>query len=190
MTTATESKLNKDGLLKSSPATIYVYGGGTIEPLNPNPDDIKLETIAHCLSNMCRWTGNTIEFMSVAEHSVLASRITEDLETLMHDGQEAFICDLARPLKQAEGFGEKYLEIERGLEEAIATRFGLRPPPMSKETKYADDQMLFREAKELVPHLGVEMPEPDEGTPWLELWSPKEAEKAFISRFFELGGKT
>ena len=188
MTMTVEPILNEDGLLKAKPATIYVYSGGTIDPLDPDPADIKLADIAHSLALQCRWTGHVTKRYSVAEHCVKASQITEDLETLMHDGSEAYLCDFARPLKQAPGFGELYLKYELVLEQAIAERFGLNPPPMSPATKYADDQMLFREAKVLVPMLGKEMPEPDPGTPQVECWGPEEAEEKFLERFYELGG--
>lgn len=182
-------QLTKEGLVASSPATIYIYGGGTIDPLHPSLEDINLVPIAHSLGNQCRWTGHVSRFLSVAEHSVLASYVDPTLETLMHDASEAFLCDFARPLKQAEGFGEYYLKYERILEEAIAERFGLAPPPISANTKYADDAMLYREAKELLPHLGVLMPDPPEETPELKLWTPEEAKDRFIDRFYELGGK-
>lgn len=188
MTMEKPVELTKDGLVKDSASTIYVYGGGTIDPLNPDPNDITLEAISHALGNLCRWTGHVDKFYSVAEHCVLASYFTEDLETLMHDASEAYLCDLARPVKKAPGLGEIYLEVEANLEAAIAERFGLRPPPMSAETKAADDAMLFREAKELVPHLGALMPDYPEGTPELKLWNPVEATQAFLNRFYELGG--
>ena len=35
--------LRADGLLRLSPATIFTFGGGTIEPLDPDPDDIYIE---------------------------------------------------------------------------------------------------------------------------------------------------
>jgi uncharacterized protein len=189
MTAQKEAILNKDGLLKKAPATIYLFSGGTINPLDPDPNDIQLVDIAHALGNICRWTGHVTKFLSVAEHSVLASLFTKDLPTLMHDSSEAYLSDLARPIKQAPGLGEIYLEVEAKLESAIATRFGLPQPPMSKATKAADDAMLYREARELVPTLGVEMPEIIPGTPELKLWTPEEATVAFLDRFYELGGK-
>src|SRR4051812_13091677 len=74
------SRFRADGLLRSSPATIFTYGGGTIEPLNPDPADIDIRAIAHALSQQCRWTGHTSRFYSVAEHCVLASRIERSLD--------------------------------------------------------------------------------------------------------------
>lgn len=180
-------RLNKDGLLRSSPATIFTYGGGTIEPLDPDPEDITLEAIAHALSHQCRWTGHTLKFYSVAEHSVLVSEMEPSLEALLHDASEAYLADLARPIKKAAGLGEVYLEVEAKLERAIAERFTLAWP-MSKAVAFADDALLKQEAKTLVPHLGELMPDPPEGTPAIHCWTPRSAERAFVRRFKELGG--
>ncbi len=182
-------KLNKDGLLKSAPATIYTYGGGTIEPLNPDPEDITIEAIAHALALQCRWTGHTTRRYSVAEHCVHVSRMVpkaQRLDALMHDASEAYLSDLARPIKHAPGLGSVYLEVERKLEEAIAVRFGTAPPPMSAEIKDADNAMLWREAKQLVPHLGVEMPDVPSGTPRVRCWDEYEAEYEFLQRYEDL----
>jgi hypothetical protein len=181
--------LRADGLLRSSPATIFTYGGGTIEPLNPDPADIDIRAIAHSLAQQCRWTGHTLRFYSVAEHCVLASRITKTLDCLLHDASEAYLSDLARPVKQAPGLGEVYLEAEFKLEQAIAERFGLAPPPMSREVKAADEAMLKREAHQLVPHLGAIMAGPPPKTPVCQCWAPSAAEARFLERYVELGGQ-
>lgn len=192
MTLTETPELNKDGLVKHSPATIFLYNGGTIEPLNPDPDDINIVDIAHALSNLCRWTGHVKKFCSVAEHCVHVSKMVpmeERLAALLHDASEAYLADLARPIKQAPGLGEKYLEVEFKLEQVIATKFNLAPPPMSANIKAADNGMLFREAEILIPHLGKFMPKPDKGTPHVQCWLPAEAEQRFLEAFEKYGGK-
>lgn len=180
--------LNKNGLLKGSPDSIATFGGGWFRPLDPDPELIEIEAIAHALANQCRWTGHVLNFYSVAEHAVLCSYIEPTLDCLLHDASEAYLSDLARPIKHAPGLGDVYRECEEKLEAAIAERFGLAPPPMSAAIKTADNAMLFREAWELVPHLGEMMPEPDEGTPHVQCWTPKRAKKEFLYRFKELSG--
>lgn len=59
---------------------------------------------------------------------------------------------------------------------------------MSDAVKYADNAMLFREAEQLLPELGEMMPDPPEGTPYCQNWSPKMAKEMFMERFIELGG--
>lgn len=181
-------ELNKEGLLKNSPDSIFLYGGGFMRPLDPDPEDIQIEAIAHALSNQCRWTGHVSEFLSVAEHSVLCSYIEPTLDCLLHDASEAYLSDLARPIKHAPGLGEVYRECETRLEQVIAERFGLAPPPMSDAVKAADNAMLFREAEQLLPELGEMMPDPPEGTPYCQNWSPKMAKQMFLERFIDLGG--
>jgi hypothetical protein len=182
------SRFRADGLLRSSPATIFTYGGGTIEPLSPDPADIDIRAVAHSLSQQCRWTGHTSRFYSVAEHCVLASRFEKTLDCLLHDASEAYLSDLARPVKHAAGLGDVYRECEFALEQAIAVRFNLQPPPMSAAVKAADDAMLRREAQELIPHLGSIYAAPPKGTPHTHCWSPQAAEAFFLERFNELGG--
>src|ERR1043166_2635242 len=141
--------LNADGLLTSTPDAIATYSGGWIRPLDPDPQDINIDDIAHALSNQCRFTGHTKEFYSVAEHCVLCMHIVRDilkpnasvrllLTTLLHDGSEAYLSDMARPVKKAEGFGEFYLAAEERLEVAIAERFKLSFP-YPDEVKRADN---------------------------------------------------
>lgn len=182
------TKLRADGLFRNTPGAIATFGGGYIEPLDPDPELIDIYAIAHALAQQCRWTGHTLRFYSVAEHCVLASRITKSLECLLHDASEAYLSDLARPVKQAPGLGEVYLAAELKLEQAIAQRFGLKPPPMSKAVKAADEAMLKREAHQLVPHLGAIMAEPPSGTPHCKCWAPPAAEAFFLERYAELGG--
>ena len=58
------------------------YTGVKFHPLDPRPEDFKLEDIAHALSMLCRFNGHSKYFYSVAQHSVLASRYAEiEVET-------------------------------------------------------------------------------------------------------------
>lgn len=179
-------KVDRRGLLIARPDSIMTYSGIWIQPLNPDPADIRLEDIATALSNMCRWTGHVSTFYSVAEHSVLASLIDPRLETLLHDGSEAYLCDLARPVKHAPGLGEHYLAAESRLEQAIALRFGLRWP-MDAKTRAADEAMLKREAERLKPGLRGSLPPPPKGTPIPRCWTPEEAKWAYLRRAQQLG---
>jgi hypothetical protein len=177
--------LDADGLVKKTPSLIYTYGGGTFDPINPNPDEVDLEVVAHHLSNQCRWTGAVTRFYSVAEHCVLASMITPTLKCLLHDASEAYLSDIARPVKRSPEFSA-YMVIEDRLEKAIAEHFGLEMPMLSDGVKYADEAMLWQEAKTLVPHLGELMPDPPPETPTIWCWTPPQAKEFFLQRFKEL----
>ena len=49
---------------------IQTFTGKRMYPLDPKPEDICIEDIAHALSNICRFTGHTKKFYSVGEHSI------------------------------------------------------------------------------------------------------------------------
>jgi uncharacterized protein len=186
------SPLNEDGLRKNSPDAIFTYSGRFIRPLDPNPNDIFIEDIAHALANQCRWTGHVSRFLSVAEHSVHVSQLVPkelQLTALLHDASEAYLADLARPIKKAPGLGEIYLEIEAKLSAVIAIRFGITDDPLSHaEVKLADERVLWSEAKALLPRLGQEMPDPGEDCPTPKNWTPLIAKQVFLDFYKAYGG--
>ena len=69
------------------------------------PDQIDIEDIAHSLSMICRFMGHSHQFYSVAQHSLLIDRRIVGppglhLAALLHDAAEAYVNDLATPLKK------------------------------------------------------------------------------------------
>lgn len=181
------SLLNKDGLLKNTPDAIFTFSGDFIRPLDPNPADIHIADIAHALSNQCRWTGHVKTFYSVAEHCLHVAALVPDelsLNALLHDASEAYLADLARPIKKAPGLGEIYLEVEAHLMKAIGERFGISEDPLAHaEIKAADERMLWAEAKTLLPVLGAQMPDPGFDCPRPQCWTPEEVEHIFLEAF-------
>ncbi|WP_437881058.1 phosphohydrolase [Pseudomonas sp. LRF_L74] len=75
--------------------------------LNPQASKVITTDLAHALSNVCRFNGHCARHYSVAQHSILVADIIalqggtaeEQLAGLLHDGTEAYISDLTRPLK-------------------------------------------------------------------------------------------
>lgn len=47
---------------------ILTFTGRRFYPLDPRPEDVCLEDIAHALSLICRYNGHSRFFYSVAEH--------------------------------------------------------------------------------------------------------------------------
>lgn len=148
-----------------------------------------ISDIAHALSNLCRFTGHCTEFYSVAQHCVHASYcvpIEFAFEALMHDRIEAYLGDIASPLKQ---LLPDYKNMEHGLEEDSAWTFML-PTKMSPEVRAADIKMLATEKRDLM----VETPdtiwgiiqgvEPVETV--IAPWSPEQAYINFMGRYNEL----
>lgn len=187
----TTESLNLDGNLESKPETIWLFSGGTIAPLDPDPNDILITDIAHALANQCRFTGHTKTFYSIAEHSILCASVAPKdlrLTTLLHDASEAYLCDIARPVKHSSPFKEFYCEAERRLEQAIAQRYGLIWP-WPEEVKVIDDAMLGKEIKMLMPiDLANRWPDPPAFIPAPRCLTPGTAEMLFIERFAEYGG--
>lgn len=75
--------------------------------LNPRAENVITTDLAHALSLVCRFNGHCAWHYSVAQHSLLVAYIIEkeggtpeeQLAGLLHDGTEAYISDLTRPLK-------------------------------------------------------------------------------------------
>jgi hypothetical protein len=136
---------------------IQIASGHIIDPLNPDPDLVNIEDIAHALSIQNRYNGHTKEPYSVAEHVVRASLLADaygmpyvSLWTLHHDDPEAYIGDLASPLKSDPGFGQRFRGTEDRLMRAICEHFGLNPK-QPHGVKEADMLMLKWEVRDLMP---------------------------------------
>lgn len=136
---------------------VETYSGAKFYPLEPNLDQINLVDIAHALSQMCRFTGHSKFFYSVAQHSINCAKEMQilgesprlQLYALLHDASEAYLQDIARPIKASIG---NYEEIEAQLMNAIWDALGI-PRPSEEEwekVKQVDDLMLLNEAKILM----------------------------------------
>lgn len=124
--------------------------GKRFYPLNPRSEDIDIVDIAWHLSLLCRFTGAVKYMYSVAQHSVLVSYYTPPqyaLEGLLHDGAEAYLNDIARPIKHNDKLAG-YCEIEDIVSAAIARKYNLQYP-FPKEVKYWDDRVLVNEKRDL-----------------------------------------
>jgi 5'-deoxynucleotidase YfbR-like HD superfamily hydrolase len=124
--------------------------------------DIEIEDIAHGLSFVARWNGQTQgEYpYSVAEHSVfveqLFSRLNPKVDAkwrlaaLLHDAPEYVIGDMISPVKNAVGPG--YTELDDRLTAAIHLKFGLpakTPDVIKKQIKRADILSAWLEAVQI-----------------------------------------
>lgn len=104
--------------------------GGTITPLDPDPDAISLDDVAHALSNLTRFAGQGKGVYSVARHSVHVSREVEarggsrsaQRWALLHDASEAYLADVPAPVKRGL---PGYEHAERRLQAAVREAFGI-----------------------------------------------------------------
>lgn len=165
---------------------IQTYTGVVFYLLDPRVEDIKIEDIAHALSNLCRFGGHCKQFYSVAQHSVLVScqvPAEDALWGLMHDASEAYLCDLPRPIKRFSCLGTDYKAIESDLMKVICKRFNL-PEEMPASVEKADTDLLMTEKRDLMH--GCNKPWEDVGEELRETIisaRPSVAERVFLGRF-------
>ena len=177
-------------------ACIETYSGKWFDILDPQPDQIDIESIAHSLSMLCRFTGHVKHFYSVGQHSWLGSYLVprnNALEFLLHDASEAFIGDMSRPLKHLTAAGGPYREVEAKVMRAIRQKYNL-PLAQSDVIHKIDNQMLYAEKQQLMSDLGwtqasvegCECPDRTPATCIIVEMSPREVEEVFLNRFKQL----
>ncbi len=173
---------------------IETYTGRRFYPLDPNPDDVCIEDIAHALARITRFNGHiNAEWYSVAEHSVHVSRIVPPeyaLAGLLHDASEAYIADVSKPVKHTD-IMSGYRSAEATIMLAVWVATGLyrdtsSPGHEHSAIREADNAMLALEARSLLPYdpWMDDLPAPADVT--LGLWGPSEAERRFLERYEEL----
>lgn len=169
---------------------VSTYLGNRFYPLEPRIDRVAIEDIAHGLAYQCRFNGQTCEFYSVAQHSlVVASLVPPHLRfaALMHDAAEAYLGDMVKPLKV---LLPQFAQIEDKVGDIIAQAFALDFSDYAP-IKRADLVALATEKRDLMPH-SVErwaylddiapLPEP------IRPMDPASAKQAFLAAFDDLSG--
>jgi 5'-deoxynucleotidase YfbR-like HD superfamily hydrolase len=142
---------------------VETSSGRYVDLLNPEPETIALDDIAHALSQNCRYNGHTSRFDSVAEHAVFVSKRLErkryDIETqllgLHHDDHEAYLGDIVRPLKAL--LGDSFTALADKMDDAIWASLNLPEFTIERHrfVKDADNWALFVEALHLLPSKGA-----------------------------------
>lgn len=118
----------------------------------PRIDDVAIEDIAHGLAYQCRFNGQTREFYSVAQHSLMVMQLVPAplrLAALLHDAAEAYLGDMVKPLKNL--FPE-FTAIEARVMQIIGERFAVDLEHLDPAIKVADLIALATEKRDLMPH--------------------------------------
>jgi len=136
-----------------------MLSGRRLDLLDPSPLDIEIRDIAHGLSRVARWNGQTAgdHPFTVAQHSLLVEAIFslmapsagpgDRLAALLHDAPEYVVGDMISPFKAV--IGEAYKDVEARLAHAVALRFAL-PADVAgtrkRRIKTADSVAAYHEA--------------------------------------------
>ena len=185
-----------------------MLSGRRLDLLNPSPVDVEIEDIAHGLSRVARWNGQTHGdwAFSVAQHCVLVEQLAVRLKTnlktdwclgvLLHDAPEYVVGDLITPFKAAVGLD--YKTLERRVMSAVLIRFGLPgelPPSVVRLIKRADAVAAYLEATQLAGFDDQEARrtfgrprnfEKVAGDIQLTPWPPQDAKARYLDRFAAL----
>jgi hypothetical protein len=184
---------------KNDEGWIQCYNGGYFYFDDPKPEMINILDVAMALGNCCRYTGQTSQFYSVAEHSVHMSQFVTgpnlgmrelQMWALLHDATEAYIGDMNWPLKQ-KPYMQPYNELEKKIMKVIAKKFQLSPASCPDIIKHLDRRICQDEREVLLPpsekSWGIN-PDDKLGAA-IQCWQPHYARSRFLLRFKELGGK-
>lgn len=173
--------------------SIITYTGRLFWPLEPNIWDINALDICHALSNQCRFTGHTRDFYSVAEHSCRVHDILppeHKLAGLLHDASEAYLMDLARPVKEQDSMCF-FREAEDKIMEKVAVLYMFNFP-FSPEIKTADKILLNTEYRDLMTKNELRKSDFNGVDPLSDRiipWTPQRAKSEMMFRLEKLGVK-
>jgi 5'-deoxynucleotidase YfbR-like HD superfamily hydrolase len=147
--------MEKENGLYKNECWIETYTGKFVNPLKLKSEDIDIKDIAHALSLTCRFNGHCKEFYSVGEHSIRVSGLLKGLDNqltgLLHDATEAYMADIARPVKWAL---PDIRNIEGIIRIAINEKYDLKGDWIA--IKQVDDILLASEARDLMFTKGKE----------------------------------
>lgn len=153
---------------------IQTFTGKQVWPLDPanKANHFCIEDIAHALALKCRFTGHCRTFYSIAEHSVRVAELVpadDKAWALLHDAAEAYLPDVARPIKGKILFDdacgrEPFAKLEDLLLRRLGEKFGLKlpawyqkqgersfpPDPIPDVVHQADLILLRTEARDLM----------------------------------------
>lgn len=136
---------------------IKTNSGVMFDPIRPQQKLIDIADIAHALSMLCRANGHFPVFYSVGQHSINCMKEAQarghsrrvQLACLLHDGSEAYLSDVTRPVKEELPL---YRKIEEPLQDMIWEKW-LGSPLTEEEYQQVfaiDDAILYYEFLELM----------------------------------------
>jgi uncharacterized protein len=175
---------------------IQIYSGKHFYILDPRAEDMDVESIAHSLSNLARFTGHGERFYSVAEHAIYCAKIARklgfnalwQLYCLHHDDSECVMNDLARPVKQNI---PQYKEIEDKIMKIMWDVAGV-PEPNDEHyslVKITDNTMLLHELEQLMKRNTIDYADLEHAKVFISLsdgYNAGEAKHDFLDMHYAL----
>lgn len=163
------------------------------DPLNPEVELIDIADIAHSLAMLCRANGHFRSFYSVGMHCINCAKEAiargysrkVQLACLLHDGSEAYLSDVTRPVKQEI---PQYREIEEPLQDVIWEKF-LGEKLTEEENRQVfliDDEILENEFPALMGAQLYETVPKLQSQPQFQFESFQKTKEEFLSLFYFL----
>ena len=181
---------------------LNTWSGISFHLLNPTPDEILLEDIAHHLAYQSRSVGACTRDYSIAQHSLLVCDLVMEelirqgtytvleiayiaMQALLHDAEEYVTGDINKPLKTI--IAPLFEPIAKNIKKVIGIKLGYDLMNMPPEIKHADNIAMATEKVQLYKPSNVKwhkLPDPD--TNIIPVMTSLEAEAAFLERYHEL----
>lgn len=176
-----------------TPPAIRLRSGKYFNFVDFSNNEFTIEDVAHGLSNLCRFNGQSNGFYSVAQHSIIVSYLVPDflaLEGLLHDAPEFAYGDITTPFKTL--LGNHLKEITNPIDQFIYEKLGV-PNCYTPLVKAADLLALATERRDIMP--------PNDPIEWecikdvqplaliIKPASAHESKHQFLSRYYELKTK-
>ncbi len=196
-------RCGKVGVMSEARAGYWMptYTGRQVWPLDLRAEDIDIRDIAHHLAGICHFLGACSGHITVAQHSVVVSRLCPPalaLYGLLHDSAEAYLGDVPRPMKRLRQMAW-YRRAEARALGVILPSFGLKAR-LPRRLHGADNAALRAEVEQLLP------PHPAWSAWWDEhpedgiagaapvgvighVLTPVQAEMAFLLRYEAVTGR-
>jgi uncharacterized protein len=169
---------------------VETYTGRMFFPRDPKAADLSIIDIAHHLAQQCRYSGATEWPYSIAQHCCLLSDYVtgvlkgsplDALQMLLHDGAEAYLLDVPRPIKQ---FLPDYRTWDHNIQMCIRAWIGLSEVPIPVWQDELDSRIIADERAQLMS---------DSGNDWqhdvepldiaIEQWGSRQSEQQFLMRY-------
>ena len=182
------------------------FSGVMVAPFIFEMSDDLVDDMLRGLAYTARFAGQTSSFFSVAQHSVMASYLAEDMavernldplemarQALLHDAEEFLLGDMIRPVKYgAPGYFDMALSFQQlgdQIRKEVLRHHGL-PVDLHPLIKEVDNMMCACEKRDLKPHSRMfwpNMPEPDPDL-IINPLGPEDALASINARYAQLFG--